>query len=191
MPDIVQQMNWLDFLFVILLLGILYEGLRWGISGQVLSLAGWIGMLFASVTYYGPLSESIFGDKLQKWSLPVSFFIIAGGIFLIVLFLERSLKVKKEGEISFTDRLTGAGIAVLRALLLFGVISMFLLLVPVDSSPMSVKKAKSGMFFVEANSEIYSWMTGHFNITKKREKEDIVKEFLSPPNSNKFLIRMR
>lgn len=192
MPEIFQEINWLDILFVILLAGMLYEGLRRGISGQVLSLVGWVAMLFAAVTYYGTFSESIFGSKLQKWSLTVSFFLIAAGIFFAVTVLERSLKIKKEGEISFTERIGGAGLAALRAILLFGVISMQLLLVPVDPVRAAVKEdSRSALFFVDADAQIYSWMTGRFNITRKREKEDIVSEFMTPDNVRKGIIRMR
>jgi uncharacterized membrane protein required for colicin V production len=192
LPEIIHELNWVDYLFVILLLGILYGGLRWGISGQILSLIGWVGMLFVSVTYYSPFSEAIFGSRLQKWSLPVSFFIIAGGFFVLVILLERSFKVKKEGEISFTDRITGAGVAVMKALILFGVIGMQLLLLPVDPVRNSVKdSSKTAMYFVEADAEIYCWMTGHFNLTKKRHKDDIVGDFISAASANKAIIRMR
>lgn len=192
MPEILQQLNWVDYLFVILLLGILYEGLRWGVSGQVLSLAGWIGMLFVSVTYYSRVSESIFGSNLQKWALPISFFLIAAGIFIGVLLVDRAIKAKKEGEISFTDRIAGAGVGALKALILFGVITMQILLVPSDTAHSAVTKgSKSAMFFLNANAEIYSWMTGKFDITRKRDREDIVNEFLSPPGINQLVIRMR
>jgi uncharacterized membrane protein required for colicin V production len=170
----------------------LYEGLRWGVSGQLLSLVGWIGMLFVSVTYYSRVSQSIFGSNLQKWSLPVSFFLIAGGIFIVVLLIDRAIKAKKEGAISFTDRIAGVGVGALKAIILFGVISMQILLLPVDSARSAVKEgSKSGMFFLEADAEIYSWMTGRFDITHKRDRSDIVNEFLSPPSASQFVIRMR
>lgn len=149
-------------------------------------------MLFVSVTYYSRVSQSIFGSNLQKWSLPVSFFLIAGGIFIVVLLIDRAIKAKKEGAISFTDRIAGVGVGALKAIILFGVISMQILLLPVDSARSAVKEgSKSGMFFLEADAEIYSWMTGRFDITHKRDRSDIVNEFLSPPSASQFVIRMR
>jgi uncharacterized membrane protein required for colicin V production len=181
LPDIIRELNWVDFLFIILLLGILYEGLRWGASGQLLSLIGWVCMLFASVTYYSPFSEAILGDKLQKWSLPFAFFLLAGGVFGLVMVLESSLKIKKDGELSFTQRIGGAIVAAVKSVLILGIVAMLLLLTPVDSIRKAVREqSKTAMFFVETDAEVYSWMTGQFNLTRKKAKDEVINEFLSP-----------
>lgn len=186
MPDIIRELNWVDFLFVILLLGILYEGLRWGASGQLLSLIGWVCMLFASVTYYVPFSEVILGNKLQKWSLPIAFFLLAGGVFGLVMVLENSLKLKKDVELSFSQRLGGAFVAAVKSVIILGVVAFFLLLTPVDSIKKAVREqSKTAMFFVETDAEVYSWMTGQFNLTSKKAKDEVVNEFLSPENKPK------
>jgi uncharacterized membrane protein required for colicin V production len=186
LPELFKEMNWLDILFIILFLIIIYDGIRKGMSGQVLPLIGWIAMLFVGVTFYVPLSKAIFGEKLQKWSLPVSFLIATGGVFIVTRFLSRAMNFKKEGEVSPVERISGAGISMLRAALLFGVISMFLLLVPIEEVRSSVTEfSKTAMFFVDTDAEIYSWMTGYLEAAPKRNKESVVQEFLSPYEKRK------
>ena len=79
--ELIKDINWLDILFVILLLGMIYKGARTGVGGQLLSLAGWCLLLFTSITYYNIVSTAIFGFLLQKWAKPITFFAIALIIF--------------------------------------------------------------------------------------------------------------
>ena len=180
MSTFIQGLNWLDVVFVILLLGMIYKGVRTGVGGQILSLVGWLLLLFASLSYYNIVSKAIFGFLLQRWSKPVSFFAIAALIFIIIKIVERVVSTASEGEAASLEKIGGAAVACLRAVLLFGLIGMLLLLIPIDFTRVSViKKSRTGMFFVNADAKIYSLMTGYFGLSRKRTKNEIVKELLS------------
>ena len=185
MPEIIQDFNWLDILFLILLLGMIYKGSMTGVGGQVISLIGLFVLMFFSIGYYYFLSTAIFGFMLQTWARPASFFIISAVLFVIIKVLERVFNVISTEESSSIERIGGAIVASLRACLIFGLIGMQLLLVPVDYLRLAVMEgSKTCMFFVNLDAEIFSWMTGHFGIMEKRKKDDIVKSFLEPPKKS-------
>ena len=115
MSAALTDINWLDILFVILLLGMVYKGLRTGVGSQLLSLAGWFVLLFVSIGYYKVLSEAIFGSVLQKWAKPVSFFVISAGIFTVVKILERAFNVITSEEHAAIERVGGALVEIGRA----------------------------------------------------------------------------
>jgi uncharacterized membrane protein required for colicin V production len=68
LPDILNQINWIDIFFLILLLGMVYKGLKTGVGGQVIALIGWFVLVFMSLKYYSVVSEALFGFLLQKWA---------------------------------------------------------------------------------------------------------------------------
>ncbi len=179
MPELFNNVNWLDLIFIILLLGMIYKGSKTGVGGQFLSLVGWIVLLFFSIGYYNVFSEAIFGFMLQKWSRPASFFAIVIGIFMSVKLLERIFNVISGEELSGIERIGGAVIAVVRAVMLFGVIGILLLLVPVDYlNTTVVKDSRSCMIFVNCDAQIYSWLTGVLGNEKIVARKDVVKNFL-------------
>ncbi|MEA3488963.1 MAG: CvpA family protein [Candidatus Omnitrophota bacterium] len=180
MPEILKSFNWLDILFVILLLGMIYKGSRTGVGGQILSLVGWFVLLFISIGYYRLLSEAIFGFLLQKWAKPVSFFLISVIIFTVIKFLERVFNVISDGELAIIERIGGALVASLRACLLFGVIGILLLLIPIDYARITVtEKSRTGMFFVDIDAQIYSWISDVTGVPAKRTKDELLNEFLA------------
>jgi uncharacterized membrane protein required for colicin V production len=181
LPDIITEVNWIDIIYVILFLGIVYKGTRTGVGGQLLSLAGWIVLLFVSIKYYSLVSEALFGFLLQSWAKPLSFLIIGVVGFVLIKFLERVFSVVAGSELSSFERIGGALVAVVRAFVFFGAIGIFLLLVPVDIARDSViYGSKSGMFFVEFDAGIYSMITEVTgDADSKRSKDDVIKEILS------------
>jgi len=182
LPEILNEINWLDILFVILLLGMVYKGLRVGVGGQIPSLIGGFVLLYVAVTYYGFVSEAIFGFLLQKWTKAVAFLIISGGIFVTIKILERLLSVLGNEEFAPLERLAGGLIAVFRTFILCGIVGMFLLLVPVESIKTSiVDQSKTCMFFVEFDLRIYNWMHSIINSGEKAEE-------IEPVNVDQFMI---
>jgi len=141
---------------------------------------GYFILIFAVITYYSILSEAIFGFLLQKWAKPVSFFGIAAVILVVVKVIERVFSMVGDGEIASIEKIGGALIAALRASMLFGIIGMMLLLVPLGYvRDAATEGSKSCMYFVEMDAGIYSWMTGFATFAGKREKDEIINEFLS------------
>ena len=185
MPAIIKEFNWVDIVFVILLLGMVYKGSRTGVGSQVLSLIGWFVLLFVSVGYYSYLSEAIFGFLLQKWAKPISFAAIAAVIFVIVKFLERIFHVVAGEEVSTIEKVGGALVGCARAFIFCGMIAMLLLLVPVEYARVSVTDgSKTAMFFVELDVRIYSWISGAFGVAEKN-KDDVMNELLMSTEEKK------
>jgi len=179
LPITLTNINWLDILFIILLLGMVYKGLRTGVGGQLLSLVGWFILIFVSIGYYSFLSEAIFGFLLQKWAKPVSFFVISAALFTVIKILERVFNIIVGEELALIERIGGALVASLRAFIFFGIIGIMLLLVPLDYVRQSaVEGSRTCMFFVGLDAQIYSWMTGIVGISEQKTKDEVVEGIL-------------
>lgn len=180
MPVTFTDFNWVDLIFVILLLGMAYKGLKIGVGGQILSLIGCFILLFVSINYYNLISQALFGFILQKWAKPLSFFTIAVGIFVAIKLLEKWFHLTGDEESSVIEKIGGIVVGAFRAAILCGLVGILFLLLPVEYLHKSVTEtSKSSMFFINMDAEIYSWMTGIIGIDKKREREDVLQEFLS------------
>lgn len=178
LPPLLQGINWIDIIFVILLLGMVYKGSSTGVGGQVPSLIGFLALIFFSTRYYNYLSQAIFGFLLQRWAKPLSFFSISIIIFMIVKIAERILHVISGEELSPIEKIGGIIIASIRASLLYGIIGMLLLLVPVDSLRTSVSEGSNTcMFFVKLDAGLYTWMSG-FVDSKEKNRKKVIEEFL-------------
>ncbi len=181
MPAILENINWIDIFFVILLAGMVYKGSRVGVGGQVVPVLGYFALIFVSIEYYSLLSERLFGFLSMGWAKPASFFVISAGVFLAVKVLERICAAVSDREIAAIEKIGGMLMASFRAFILFGIIGIMLLLLPVDPIRHAVAEgSRTGMFFVDLDARIYSWMTGLIGISKEKRKDEVVKEFLTP-----------
>ena len=161
MPELLKQINWVDVVYALLFLGMVYRGTRTGVGAQLLSLAGWVAILYVSVRFYSLFSEAIFGSMLQGWAKPLSFFAIAALSFVVLKFIERILSVVLGSELSVLEKVGGAVVAALRASILFGMIGFLLLLVPVDYLWYSAAKAsQTCMKFVNFDEVVYKAIDG-------------------------------
>lgn len=186
-----SDFNWLDLLFVILLVGMAYKGMKSGVGGQILSLIGWFVLLFATINFYNLISEALFGFILQKWAKPLSFFTIAAIVIAMIKILERGFHLAPGEESSMIEKLGGMLIGAFRAAVLYGLIGMFLLIVPIEYLHKSVtESSKTSMFLITADAEIYSWMTSLIGINEKRNREDIIQEFLNASSSGHDSFKM-
>lgn len=171
MPEILNEINWLDILFVILLLGMIYKGLRSGVGGQISSLVGAVVLLYVTIGYYGFVSEAIFGFLFQKWTKSVTFLIIFVGIIILIKVFERLLSVVRSEDFAILERLGGALIAAFRAFVYCGIVGMFLLLIPIESVETSVMEgSKTGVFFINFDLSIFNWMKGAIYSGDETEK---------------------
>ncbi|MCK5450630.1 MAG: CvpA family protein [Candidatus Omnitrophica bacterium] len=172
-----NNINWLDILFVILLLGMVYKGTKIGVGGQIIALIGGFTIVFVSISYYTVLSEAIFGFLLQRWAKPVSFFAIVLGVFTIVKTAERLSQVVIGEEVSALEKFVGALIAGVRAAMLFGVLGMILVLTPIQYTRFAaLEGSKTCKVFMEMDVSIYCWMTSGLPEDKQRGKEDVMRE---------------
>lgn len=176
----ISGINWLDILFLTILLGMIYKGSHTGVGSQLLSLGWWFVLIFFSIGYYSVLASRIFGFMVQNWARAICFFIIVAVMFLIIRFLESIFNIAVTENLAPIERMGGAFIAFLRAFLLFGMIGIQLLLLPFDFLRDSVVEgSETGMFFVEVDSGIYSWITDRLAFVEDKKNEEVVKEFLA------------
>ncbi|MFH1798664.1 MAG: CvpA family protein [Candidatus Omnitrophota bacterium] len=180
MPHILQEANWLDIVFVVMLIGMTYKGVRTGVSGQLLSLVGNGVLVFVSIAYYSFVSEAIFGFLLQKWMRPATFFAIAMVVFVATKVLERVFNIAGREDLAPIDRVFGAFVALIRGAMLCGIMGMSLLLVPLDTTRADVsQESRTGMFFVNMDAQIYSWMTAVQPQENQKNKDEIINGFLN------------
>ncbi len=173
MPEILNEINWLDVLFVILLLGMIYKGLRTGVGGQIPSFLGAIVLLYVSIGYYSFVSEAIFGFLFQKWTQSVSFLIIFVGIIILIKVFERLLSVVRSEDYAILERLGGALIASFRAFIYCGIVGIFLLLIPIESVETSVMEdSKTCVFFINFDLSVFNWMKSAMNMEDKKKKPE-------------------
>ena len=185
MPELLKQINWVDVVYALLFLGMVYRGTRTGVGAQLLSLAGWVAILYVSVRFYSLVSEAIFGSMLQDWAKPLSFFAIAALSFVVLKFIERILSVVLGSELSVLEKVGGAVVAALRASILFGMIGFLLLLVPVDYLWYSAAKAsQTCMKFVNFDEVAYKAIDG-FLVTgdEKSASRDVFDDLLNKKRS--------
>jgi len=181
LPDLLKQINWVDAVFVLLFIGMVYKGTRTGVGAQILSFAGWVAILYGSVRYYEYVSEAIFGFMLQGWAKPLSFFAIATAGFVVLKFVERIFSVVLGSELSLLEKTGGVVVASLRAFVLFGMIGFLLLLTPIDYLWYSAAEAsRTCRSFIEFDAVLYRAIDGLFVSNENETPEkDVFKEILN------------
>ena len=167
--------NWLDVIFLTVLLGMIYKGSRAGVGNQLLSLAWVFVLVFFSIGYYSVLASSLFGFILQSWARPISFFIIASVMFVSIKFLEMMFSSEFVEHISPLERIGGALVAAVRTFLMFGLIGMLFLLLPISFLQNSVAKgSKTGMVFVRMDAHVYSWLSNYLKFVEQKDADKVV-----------------
>lgn len=177
MPEIFHTIHWIDIVFIILLLGIVYKGLRVGVGGQLLSLAGWLFLVVVSIGFYDYISEAFFGFLLQKWAKPLSFFAIGVAVLTVLKMLERIFIVVSSDEMAPIERLGGGLVAAVRGFVFFGLVGMLLLLVPVSAVREQVtERSATCMYFVEMDARIYAFITRITGFPRELRWTDVIEK---------------
>jgi len=180
LPAILEQINWIDIIFIILLLGMVYKGFRTGVGAQILSLVGSFVMVFLSIGYYIYTSEALFGSMLQSWTKPISFFAIVAVIFIAVKVLERVFNIIGGDELAMIERAGGAVVAAMRAVIICGLIGIIFLLLPIDYVRSSATQgSRACMKLVRIDIQIYSWMADLIHLSGQKDKDFIINEILT------------
>jgi len=174
--SLLQGINWVDIFFLILLLEMIYKGLRAGVGGQLFSLLGYFALTIISIHGYVPMSRTVFGFVTASWAEPISFFIISAVLFVGIKIIEKIFRVISIEETATVEKLAGGGIAVLRGFLLFGVIGTFLLLVPIGPLRSGVIGSKTGMMLVGMDMKIYDRV---INVVGSNDEKEITKNTLN------------
>ena len=152
-----------------------YKGLRTGVGGQMISLAGTVVLVYVSISFYTYISNALFGFLLQKWAKPVSFFIISMVVFTITKLLERLLSAVDGEGLAAIEKIGGILVSSVRAFLIFGVIGICLLQVPVDFISTAVKDgSKTAMMFVKLDMKIYRVVSDLIGTPSEKEQDKIL-----------------
>lgn len=185
MLEIISGINWLDIVFLTILLGMIYRGSHAGVGSQLLSLAWWFVLIFFSIGYYSLIASKLFGFMVQGWARAVSFFIIVAVLWAIIKFLQRVFNIERAENLSPVERIGGSVVSSLRAFLFFGMVGIQFLILPVNVLHNSVSEgSKTGMFFVDVNADIYSWMTSHLAFVEEKTREEVVEGFFASRKNN-------
>lgn len=167
--------NWLDIVFFAILVGTIFKGAHSGIGSQIVSLVWVICLVFLSIGYYYFIARNVFGFIDPSWGRALSFFLIVIAIFAIIRLLENIFNIEQSEGISPFERLGGALISAIRSFLLFGLVSMQLLLLPVEDLYKAVDKgSKTSGYCVWLDAYIYSWITYHVDFLEDRKVESVI-----------------
>jgi uncharacterized membrane protein required for colicin V production len=175
LADYISSINWLDILYLVIMLGMVYQGSRAGVGNQLLSLAWIFIVIFLSIGFYVSFANNAFGFMKQCYARPIAFCIIAGMLFLLTMFLEKIFQADTVEALSPFERILGSVIAGIRACLIFGVISIFLLLLPFGSLRKAVSvESNSAMFFTTLDVNIYCWLSDKLDIAKDLKVPEVI-----------------
>jgi len=169
-------------IYLAIFCGMIYNGSHTGIGKQVISLIWWIVLIFISLHFYSTMASKVFAFMVQYWAKPLAFFILVCVLSFAIRLFNIIFNIGETVEMAPIERIGGAVVAALRSFLLFGVLSIMILLLPFRSYSDSVSKGSfSAMHFVNLDTAIYVWLTRTLDFVEDKEKESVVEEFLSSP----------
>jgi hypothetical protein len=180
LSQFLANVNWLDIVFCVMYLGLVYKGIRSGAGSQFLSIIVVILLNFCSLEFYSKMASKIFGFLSPDWARALSFFVITAAFFGLLFLVKSGFQKGAQEASSPTDKFGGFMLATIKAGLIFGVVSVQLLLIPADFLRDSVTKgSKTAMFFVRTNAGIYSWITEQVNFLDKRSSGEVVDKLVN------------
>jgi hypothetical protein len=180
LQDVISGINWLDIIFVLALIGMIYRGSHAGVGAQLLSLAWCFLLIFVSIGYFTHLSSKLSAILNIGWARAIAFLGIILFLFAFIRFMEKVFNIQRAEHLAPIERIGGSLVAAFRAFLIFGIIGIQLLLIPSSGLRENVlEKSKSGMFFVGLDAGIYSFMSKYIDFVEDVEKEDLIQFFVS------------
>jgi len=120
-------MNWLDIVFIVILLGTMIMGIMKGLARQVIGLAAVImGLVLASLYYEGisEIVQKVVRDRLLSNFL--GFLIIFFSVLAVGALLGHLISKAMKGPLAFINRLFGGVFGLLKAVLICGIIAFAL-----------------------------------------------------------------
>ncbi|MFW6160305.1 MAG: CvpA family protein [Acidobacteriota bacterium] len=136
-----MSFNWLDILLLVILMVMIIVGLMKGLIRQIIGLLAIIIGFVLALFYYPQvarvLQEFIKGETLSQFLgflLTFLAVIFVGGV--LSFFLSKLIK----GSIKFFDRLLGAGLGLVKGVLICGILLLAFLLFPVNKRAVQQSK---------------------------------------------------
>ncbi len=132
-------MNWLDILFVIILVASVIEGLQKGFARTAFGLAAVLVGFFCGLWFYGTVGAFFAGHMDRALANVLGFLVIFIGVIVFGALLGALIaKLLKMVHLSWLDRLAGGAFGVLRAALVCAVIVTLLMAFASKQPPGSV-----------------------------------------------------
>ena len=180
MQDLISGINWLDIIFVLVLIGMIYRGSQAGVGAQLLSLVWCFLLIFISIAYFSHLSSKLSAILNFGWARSVAFLGIILFLFGFMRVLEKVFNIQRAEHLAPIERIGGSLVSAFRACLIFGIIGIQMLLIPSSTLRKDVlEKSKSGMFFIGLDAEIYSYMSKYVDFVQEVEKDALIQLFIT------------
>ncbi len=159
MSDFISHFSWLDLIYILILLGTIYKGSKRGVSTQLISLVGYVLLVYLALGYYLFVSKALFGFLLQNWARPVSFSLITIIVLFILKLIDRALNVVDHDDLATIERIGGMLVAGIRGSILIGVLCFGLALVPIESvHKVAIRDSALSKYFISVDFIFYTWI---------------------------------
>lgn len=159
MSDFISHFSWLDIVYTLILFGTIYKGSKRGVSTQLISLVGYVLLVYLALGYYLFVSEALFGFLLQNWARPISFFSITIIVLFLLKLIDRVLNVVDHEDLATIERIGGMLVAGIRGSILIGILCLGLALVPLESvHKVAIGDSALSKHFISVDFIFYSWI---------------------------------
>jgi len=177
--DILRQLNWIDFIVIILLFRICYAGAKAGFPVELFKLGGVILAIYLSLHYYTHLSDWV-RERLPVADdkAPLEFLDFVAALILAVLgylsFVLLRIAFCRFITIEAVPRLNKWGgfvIGAIRGVFLTGLVIFLLFISTITYLKDSVSRSYTGGYFLKVAPHAYGWMWDSF-MSKFAPKEN-------------------
>jgi len=158
---LIKQLNWVDLFFLILLMRIIYIGIKKGLVVEFFKTLGVILSLFLSLHYYTRLGDFIHA----KSSLPLEFadfvsfvFLVMIGYLLFLILRTAFLLLIKVEPVNLINRWGGAILGILRGILTVSLLISVLCLSTIKYFEESSKKSFSSNYLSRVAPKTYEFI---------------------------------
>ncbi|KJJ83421.1 Colicin V production protein [Candidatus Omnitrophus magneticus] len=177
MSEIISNIYWLDIFFAVFLLFLLYKSLSSRVIRELILIFMSFVVIIGGLGYYdvlsGKLPDFLKLDLLNFISyFAIIFFSSAIFKFILNFFIPASSDGAGTGE-----KLLNLVLTIIRAHLIFGMITILFLMVPVASLRNSINNdSKTAKYFVKVNTAMYSWVSVKLSFLEPKAESQILKD---------------
>ncbi len=163
LPEVIQRFNWVDILFIILLLRILYIAFKTGLVPEFFKLLGTLLAIYVAMHYYTVLSDFLDARFGLEKKLPLDFldFICFSLLAIIsylvgILFRQAFCRLIKLEAIPRLNQWGGFVIGIVRAVLLAGLFAFIFSITSVQYLHDKVSESYFGLRLIKVAPQAYS-----------------------------------
>ena len=125
-------MNWIDIIFILILVGCIAYSIYRGLVKEVFSLVSIATGYIAAINYYLPLSiytAKVLNPSISKWMSFIGIFIV---IFIAVILIGKLIQKVLNVSVTLTvvDRAAGGIIGMAKGIIILSIVILFLYAIP-------------------------------------------------------------